>query len=568
MRKPADRGGEAHSLLIVSLCWATMLTLASFVMCSADACAEVKRAHHAPQANQLPIPNPYLANTTYATVHSGSGYGCFSSVAGPRDVRRPLKESEIVWRPTELASWAVNYSNPYPDGRRVAWTGGGKVLFKFDADTLEPLASLQVREGKYLSAGEVASYVDKLDGLNGKEYYKLAVDTLLPEMGGAASFYKVISNENEVYLLVNDVVNKKTFLRVYGDAIKDDPASPIELKREWILPKVADVEPFGFSVNMSYDGRVIVMTRDGTVFSVSRDFKDFEYLVVPGGGKKAEGMSNSFVRNAPAIDPDGGIYVVTHTDMHRVQWTGGKLSLAPQDGAWSAPYAGGKVGSGTSSGLMGWGGKEDKLVIIGDGRPEGKMHLLAFWRDKIPADWKGIRGQDRRVAGMAPVDYGKYTPRHATVENAVAIKGYGVYVTNDAAATPITSAEYDGSFEGRWLAGYFAVTKDPKYVPRGGMKYVWNSKTKKFNLGWTTDRSFVTSVPVVDIANTLYGIGWRDGVFTLEAVDWESGKSRFFYNLGKGNRFNVMGSSLSIAPNGALDCPCNAGVGFVRIHPK
>jgi hypothetical protein len=515
----------------------------------------------------LPVPNPYLANNTYATVHGGSGYGCFSSTPGPEDVKRPLVGGEVVWRPTELASWSINYSGAYPNGRRVAWTGGGKVLFKFDADTLKLLDSVAVRGGSYMSPEEVAAYVGRLDSLSGKQYYQLAVDKLMPEMGGAASFYKLVSNDNELYLLVNDVANNAAWLRVYGDKVKNDPDSGTVLLREWQLPKVADAAPLGLSLNMSYDGRVIVTTRDGTLFSVARDFGDFDYLVLPGGGQKSKGMSDSFIRNAPPIDPDGGIYVVTHDLMFRAQWTGQRLSLDPADGAWSAPYPGGRVGSGTTPSLMGWTENEDQLVIIGDGRPQGKMHIWAFWRGQIPVDWQGLEGHPKRVAGKALVDYGKYTPETATVENNLTVKGYGVYVTNDSSVAEITSDHYDGSPEGRWLASYAAVAKDEAFVSRGGLKYQWNPDTRKFELKWSTDRSFTTTVPVVDVNNTLFGIGWRDGAFTMEAVDWYTGDSKYWYELGAGVRYNIFGGSLSIAPNGALDCPCQGGVGVVRIQP-
>src|SRR5690606_195336 len=125
-------------------------------------------------------------------------------IAGPVDVKRPLTGEEMRWIPTELASWAVNYSGAYPDGRRVAWSGGNRQLFKYDADTLELLATMQIRPGSPMTATEVTAYVDKLDALEKDEYYKLSVGTLLPEMDGATSFYKVISRENEVYMLVND----------------------------------------------------------------------------------------------------------------------------------------------------------------------------------------------------------------------------------------------------------------------------------------------------------------------------------------------------------------------------
>jgi len=544
-------------------------SLASLLMHPVGSHAEVRDAR---KEMQMPLHNPFYSDATASTMHGGAGYGRLSRVPGPRNVKRPLKEGEVVWQPAELADWTLTYSSPYPDGRRVMWVGGGKVLHKLDADTLKPLATLKVREGHAMTADEIEAHIKKLDGMDGKEYYKLAVDTMLPDMGkAAAAAYKVVSNENELYMLAFDTASRKSYLRVYGDAVKDDPDSAIELKREWALPKVTAVEPFGFSVNLTYDGRVIVATMDGVLYSVSRDLKEFDQLILPHPEEAADPTSdtfkasNAFVRNATPVDPEGGIYVVTRTDMHRVQWTGKKLSLKPEDGAWSVPYAGGALGSGTSPALMGWGDKEDRLVIIGDGRPNGKMHLLAFWRDRIPADWTGIKGMDRRVAGIALIDFGKHTPKKGTIENSLPVKGYGVLVSND--WSPI-QPEYEGSVEEKLFAHYYAVGKHPDYVPRGALRYNWNPAERKLELAWKTDLSLTTSIPVIDIKDTVYAIGSRDGIFTMEALDWNTGKPKFYYNLGKSIRFSPNGSSVMVAPNGALDCYCQGGGGIVRIHPE
>lgn len=521
---------------------------------------------------QLPLHNPFFSDATASTMHGGAGFGRLSRIPGPPDVKRALKKDEVIWQAAELADWTLPYSSPYPDGRRVLWVGGGKVLHKIDADTLKPLATLQVREGHAMSAAEMAAHNKKLDSMDGEAYYKLAVGTMLPDMGkAAAAAYKIVSNENELYTLAYDTQKKQSYLRVYGDTVKNDPDSAIELKREWALPKVTNVEPFGFSINFTYDGRVIVATMDGTLYSVSRDFKDYSYLVLPRSKEPVDPTSDTFkasyafVRNATPVDPDGGIYVVTRTEMHRVQWTGRELSLNPKDGAWSVSYPGGKVGSGTSPALMGWGDKEDHLVIIGDGRPEGKMSLLAFWRDKIPADWKGIEGKDKRFAGAAPIDFGKYMPKEGTIENSLPVKGYGVLVSND--WSPV-QPEYKGGVEEKLFVHYYAMSKHPEYVSHGALRYNWNPATRKLELAWQTDLSLTSSIPVIDINNTVYAIGSRKGVFTMEAINWNTGKSRFFYELGRSTRFNPNGSSVMVAPNGALDCYCQGGGGIVRINPK
>jgi hypothetical protein len=59
-------------------------------------------------------------------------------------------------------------------------------------------------------------------------------------------------------------------------------------------------------------------------------------------------------------------------------------------------------------------------------------------------------------------------------------------------------------------------------------------------------------VPIVSVAsNTTYLIGARDNSWTLEALDWQSGESRFHYVIG-GQRYNVMYAGTLIDMNGRI----------------
>ena len=60
--------------------------------------------------------------------------------------------------------------------------------------------------------------------------------------------------------------------------------------------------------------------------------------------------SASWVRNGPAIDEQGGIYIPSLEHMHKVVWDGTRLSTDPEDGAWVAQY---RNGTGVGTGATG-----------------------------------------------------------------------------------------------------------------------------------------------------------------------------------------------------------------------
>ena len=112
------------------------------------------------------------------------------------------------------------------------------------------------------------------------------------------------------------------------------------------------------------------------------------------------------MRKSLCVDEDGGIYVPSVDHLHKVVWTGQRLSTDEADGAWSAPYRnGGGWGSGTTPSLMGFGPDEDRFVVIGDG--DEVVNITLFWRDDIPDDWEQLPGAPcRRIAGIGPGQHG------------------------------------------------------------------------------------------------------------------------------------------------------------------
>ena len=119
------------------------------------------------------------------------------------------------------------------------------------------------------------------------------------------------------------------------------------------------------------------------------------------------------------------------------------------------------------------------------------------------------------------------------------------------------------------LAGYFDILK-PEHTPYGAMKAEWDPHTRTFKQSWVNSTmSFGNSVCTVSGgSNMVYCFGIRDGSWTLEGVDWDTGKSNFHYKLGASTRYNHFGGLLHILPSGAIDCTCAGSFGLLRIAPK
>ena len=269
----------------------------------------------------------------------------------------------------------------------------------------------------------------------------------------------------------------------------------------------------------------------------------------------------SFVRNGIAVDNSNGIFVVTQDFMARVQWTGKDLSINPADGAWMAPYPSGRVGSGTSPALMGW-GDEDQLVIIADGE---NKYLTAFWRDKIPEDWKGIEGYDRRVAGIARIMFGDKPDLRARIENAATVLGYGVFFANEVPS--VAPASQGNNFVKTFLSSSISSGLNGSEAV-GATKWLWDPKTRKLNQAWNQPHKLTGGMcTICNVTRVLYCVSRREGAFNLEGINWDTGKSMVHYKLGNSVKFFPW-NNMVVAPNGAVDLFNWLGMGISRMQPN
>ncbi|MGI9288383.1 MAG: hypothetical protein ACR2P1_23560, partial [Pseudomonadales bacterium] len=267
-------------------------------------------------------------------------------------------------------------------------------------------------------------------------------------------------------------------------------------------------------ITMTYDGH-IVAAATGAVIVVDRELKVQDYVIFPG----------EHVENSIAVDENNGVYVVTSTTMHKLVWTGSKLSRDASDGAWSSPYdvmpegeaqdlGAASHGSGTTPSLMGFGENEDKLVVISDGSPEG-ANVVAFWRDEIPSDFTQKPGtKSRRIADQIP-----FPLSATTVEASPTVYGNGVLVVNSTYPEP-------GPIPGDLISNAF-LAGTTREAPRGIQKYEWLPKENRFEKSWAIDDIDNTDwmPPAVSTSNGLvYIANKRNDVYEYLAADWETGE--------------------------------------------
>ncbi len=527
-------------------------------------------ASSAGAGENLPPRNPHMADSFWPIIHGGSDGSKISPVAGPMGKSRPLRADEIKWKATgPMESLNTSYSSVYPDGRRVMWVGSHQQLIKLDADTLETLSTYVMRTGTFLGPDDIERIDRHYDRLIAKGDNQAIFDQADKYIGAAlkseqmGNAYSLLNRANEHLFYFKDDATGKRYLRFYGDAVEGDAGSEIVLRREWEMP-LFEGKPFiPFATNMTYDGWLVLASNTGMMLAVKSDFSDYRYLnLVPKERKiEATNAMQSFVRNGIAVDPDNGIYVVTHDFMARVQWTGNDFSINPADGGWIAPYPPGRSGSGTSPALMGW-GDEDKLVIIADGE---NKNLTAFWRDKIPADWKGIDGYDRRVAGVAPIMFHDQLDPRARIENAATVLGYGVFFANEVPSKD--PAPQGKNFVKTFLASAISSGLNGSEAV-GASKWVWDPKQRKLNKQWTSPFKLTGGMCTISsVTRVLYCISRRDGAFNLEGIDWDNGKSKVHYKLGNSVKFFPW-NNMVIAPNGAVDLFNWLGMGIARMQPK
>lgn len=492
-------------------------------------------------ASEAPPRNPYLADSSYPIGHGSAAQQTSQAVAVARDSSRSLEPNEIDYTHLGPFHLGAHISPAYPDGRRVIWSNGVDRVAKVDHDRFELLAEHPFPGKTRFETDAADAYVERWNGL--RPGYWAVLQALRHARGtysDISGIYTLVDRDGEYY------VCGAREITVYGDAEPGDPDSPIEIRRRYEWPD--DVTGVSVGMNMTFDGRLIVATEDGYLMSFSRDFASRKTIRLRFAQKSEETgeAGQGWIRNGIAVDQAGGIYVVSRQHMHKVVWTGNELSQDESAGAWVSPYrnSGGR-GSGSTPSLMGF-GAEDRFVVITDG--DEVMNVTLFWRDAIPADWEGLSGAPSpRIAGYAPATMGRDGVVASQTEQSVVVGGYGALVVdNQPRDLP-------------WGTGRFAVVASGflghlrEYQPFGVQKFEWNPEDRSLDVAWVNrEVSSPNAVPILSLdSNLVFTVGVRDEAWTVEAIDWQTGRSAYHLVVGD-QRYNSAYAAIQIDEKGRL----------------
>ena len=493
--------------------------------------------------------NPYLADSSYPIGHGRSDQQDNAALAGPEGPTAHVGAEQRQYTWLGPGHFGSLISGPYADGKRTIWSNGRENVAKLDYDTLDLIHTLPVGD-TVTPVADLQAAVAGLDDLEGKEAFDHALVLAMTYMTGIDGVYSLLDCDHTMFLGRSDRAV------AFVETDPSDRNSPIIERDQWMRPDHISGSFVG--ANMTFDGRLILTTSAGWVIALSRDFAEYDAIQLPGAAEEADAFNQrmedmnrpgySWVRTSICIDEDGGIYTSSPDHTHRVVWTGEKLSLDPADGAWSAAYSNtAGFGSGTTPSLMGFGPDEDKFVVLGDG--DEVVNITLMWRDEIPENWEQLPGApSRRIAGMGPANMGDPSLPAIQTEQSITVSGYGAMtVNNEPASIPHGFPE-----RGQRLLVFF-LGNDPAYTPHGLHKYEWDPEARALRQAWiNVDASSPNSVPFVSQGSDLvYTCGVRNQQWTIEALDWTTGDSRFHYVLG-GAQFNTLGAGVTLDDDGHL----------------
>jgi hypothetical protein len=493
-------------------------------------------------ATDVPAPrNPALSNGLCPLVHCNSYQTDAFPVRGPELPSHVLADGEIdlMWG-SPISGGILDVT--YPDGTTVFWVPKVDRIWKLGLDShlrLILLAELLLPAGARYPAhsGEfMKRWVDELEALPfaGEEYRARAAYWRDYEIEALHAYYALVDADGVLY------VGGRDRIVAYADVQPGDPRSPIERRGEFVFDpsQTNGGPPILIGLNASFDGTLIAATLDGTLIAVDRALTRATYRRIPG-----EHFWNSI-----AVDEAGGIYAVTDKRLHKLVWTGQEISARTEDGAWSEAYEVGEKdatlrggrGSGTTPTLLGRESDRDQFVLIADGADVN--NLVLYWRDAVPDDWEPLDGlASRRVAGRAPVDFGRSDLDDSYSENSPVALGYGAVIADNRPRNRMP-LHLDNQL---WI-------NDPGVTPEGVQKFVWDPKRRRFGTAWSRpELSQPSSTPAISAENRLLiGTTVHEGEWTLETLDWDTGATRAVYTLGGSQRFNPIQLSMQLMRNG------------------
>ena len=504
--------------------------------------------------------NPFLADSEYAIAHGFCDQRDSTNLSGPlpgiEDGNKVLAVSDLQYKWLGPGHFGGLISGVYPDGKRTIWSNGREQIVKLDYETLEVLNTLDLSherpEELPSTQSDWENGIADLDDFSDEEQLIHGAIALAARfMTGLDGVYSLLDLDHVMYL------GRKEGVVAYWESDPSSRHSDLLEKARWSKPD--EVEGSFVGINMTPDGRLVLSTDHGWLISLSRDFKDYVAVQIPGAeGKAAEhcklmeaergNTGYGWIRTSMCCDEEGGIYLNSLNHLHRVVWNGEKFSFSERDGAWSSQYRNGTgYGSGTTPSLMGDDPSKDRFVVIGDG--DNVVNITLFWRGLIPEDWERLpNAPSRRIAGLGPANMGDAAKGSIQTEQSITVAGYGAMTVNN---EPKFSPSWLPERAGRLLA--FFLGHYHLFTPYGLHKYEWNPEKAEFIEAWVNKEvSSPNSVPQVSIgSNVVYTCGTRQGKWSIEAIDWSTGESLGYWLTGD-SRFNTLGGGVQLDNDGQV----------------
>jgi hypothetical protein len=486
---------------------ASVLGVALVLVALAPAPADA-RACKQPRGKLEPPCNPALATSPWGASHRGSYAQGSSPFRGLEGSRAKATHIDLPGIPI-----SIQFSGRYPDRGRAAWgslidAGDRQALFKVDVGTgkLIDLYEPEEREGSE-PQGE----------------------------GGITGAYNMLDRNGRFY------VPRQRWFDVYKDSVKGDRFSPIKLRKRYRLPDRAFCGEGDLLVGatMTYDGYIAFATERGVVGTVPRQPKRMRdralrTVNLNKGRCAADDDELETVSNSIATDERGGIYVVTSERMRRIDHHADRNRLRKR---WGTRYDTGSEiseirlgsGSGSTPSLMGTGRRQDRFVAITDG--QDLMHMVLFWRGRVPRDFKGLGGdRPRRMACEYPVRFGRPDAETSLSEQSIAVRGYGTLHVNNA-----LDYEFAPGLP-EVLINAFAALRggDPDAAPYGVERIDWKPGKQRCESVWAKPRiSIPNGIPSIsERSNLAYGIGQRRGEWGVRGLRWRDGRPKLFTPAG------------------------------------
>lgn len=449
-----------------------------------------------------PPRNPYLADSPWPMTHRNPYCQASSPLTGPHPAEINRGLFKVRTASEEAVAITLNFSPKNEKGNFSIWGSSRTTLYKLNSN-----------EGKWRSATSVRKSGKGSQAISGA--------------------YTLLDKDGRLF------IPRDSSILVYQEEEPGEPKSRIRKLKEFRVPSKMLVNPEEVIVgmNLTYDGYLAMVTDRALVIVMNRDSGEMVFFRI---------SNDEEVSNSLALDEEGGLYIVTHKRMVRLNWDGHTLEKA-----WESAYPTSDVlmpgrlgrGSGTTPTVMGT-ANQDKLVVIADG--EKKMNIIAFWRDDIPKDWKAIPGFSERVAGVSPILFGDPSRERSITDQSLLVRGYeAVAVNNDYGDHPASV------WSNLWII-LWSNYKD--YAPYGIEKFEWVPGKRVLRSVWANSKlSVPNGIPTMSSeTNQIYYLGQHEEKWTIEGVDWKTGELSFRYPLENAVKYNSFYAAMEIGYDGSL----------------